>query len=259
MSLNRRMLGAAALTVAMVTAGACNRAAESERPAETGADTDVSAPGNQVADETRERQEDVADLAERVTRVEREYAEKSEQVASGARTATAGLREELREDVANVKQAVNDLGTTTAENWWDRHEQALGRTVEDIEADVRRLAGTLPKPAADRPTGTTGATADPAPFTSRRDAFVSQLRARLDAMEDALEKVKARDAQETEVQDTQARINKLQDDVDRLQSASADDWWDVSKARVTEYVERVEDSVGRLDDNTPETDARTTR
>ena len=42
---------------------------------------------------------------------------------------------------------------------------------------------------------------------------------------------------------------KLGDDVDRLRSASADDWWDVTKTRVNEYVDRVEASVKRLDDN----------
>ena len=44
-------------------------------------------------------------------------------------------------------------------------------------------------------------------------------------------------------------MKKLGDDVDRLRSASADDWWDVTKARVSEYVDRVEASVKRLDDN----------
>jgi hypothetical protein len=45
-----------------------------------------------------------------------------------------------------------------------------------------------------------------------------------------------------------ARVNKLGDDLDRLGSASPDDWWDVSKKRVTEYVDRIEGSIKRLDD-----------
>jgi hypothetical protein len=68
-------------------------------------------------------------------------------------------------------------------------------------------------------------------------------------MENALDNVKARDAQKTELEDTKARVKKLADDLDRLGSASADDWWDVTKARVNEYVDRVENSVKRLDDN----------
>ena len=68
-------------------------------------------------------------------------------------------------------------------------------------------------------------------------------------MERALDSVKARGAQETELEDARARVKKLEDDVDRLRSASADDWWDVSKVRVTEYLDRVEASVNRLDDD----------
>jgi len=65
----------------------------------------------------------------------------------------------------------------------------------------------------------------------------------------ALDGVKTKGAQETEVEDVRARVKKLGDDVDRLRRASADDWWDVTKTRVTEYVDRVEQSVDRLDDN----------
>jgi hypothetical protein len=68
-------------------------------------------------------------------------------------------------------------------------------------------------------------------------------------MERAMKDVKACGAQETELEDVRARVKKLGEDVDRLRSASADDWWDITKARVTEYVDRVEQSVKRLDDN----------
>ena len=68
-------------------------------------------------------------------------------------------------------------------------------------------------------------------------------------MERALDNVKAKGAQQTEVDDTRARLKKLSGDIDRLRSASADDWWDVTKSRVTEYVDRVEASIKRLDDN----------
>ena len=52
-----------------------------------------------------------------------------------------------------------------------------------------------------------------------------------------------------DIEDVRALVYKLGDDVDRLSRASADDWWDVTKTRVTEYVDRVERSVERLDDN----------
>jgi hypothetical protein len=49
--------------------------------------------------------------------------------------------------------------------------------------------------------------------------------------------------------DSRARIDKLQDDLDRLRTASADDWWTVSAERVDEYVDRVERSIGRLNND----------
>jgi hypothetical protein len=233
-------IGALALTLAI---GACNRQA-TER-------TEEPAAVDRTAELQRERDAEITRLNERIADVERDYAEANKEVVSGDRTATPGLREELKEDVTNVKKAVGDLATTTPENWWERHEAAMRRTAEDIEADVRRLAGkiTIEPPRATE--GTAGENVSTAPFTSRRDTFVADLRARVDAYEEALKGVKARGAQETELEDTRARVKKLGEDVDRLRSASAEDWWDVSKARVTEYVDRVQNSVDRLDDDKP--------
>jgi hypothetical protein len=243
----REVIGAVALAAAFAT-GACNRAAAPEATA-----TNADATTERTADIQRERSEAVANLNERVSKIEREYVENENQVKSGSRTATAGLREELREDVGNVKEAVADLNTTTPENWWDRHEQAMRRTADDIEADVRRLAGNAVLQQKKDAVGTRGEDPAAAPFESRRDAFVADLRTHVDAMKAALDKVKARGAQETELDDTRARVKKLDEDVDRLRSAAADDWWDVSRKRVTEYVDRLEASVERLDDNKPKT------
>ena len=227
--------------------GACNRDAGETRdtvPGENRADT-----ADKSAELQRERNDEIARLNTRVTEIEREYSEANQKVESGNRTATAGLREELKEDVANIKKAVNDLGSTTPENWWDRHEEAMRQTADDVQADVARLAGkiTPAKPADTTTRG--GETVSTEPFTSRRDKFVAELRTRVDAMNDGLDNIKTKGAQETEVDDVRARVKKLGDDLDRLGRASADEWWDVSKTRVTEYVDRVEQSVERLDDN----------
>ena len=240
----REVIGAVVLSTAFAT-GACNREAATTTTANTGTTTE------RTTDLQRERTDAVSDLNDRVTKVEREYVENEGEVKSGARTATAGLREELREDVGNVKQAIADLNTTTPENWWSRHETAMKHTADDIEADVRRLAGNTTFQQKKEEVGTRGEDPAAAPFESRRDEFVADLRTRVDAMKAALDKVKARGAQETELDDTRARVKKLEDDVDRLKSASADDWWDVSRKRVTEYVDRLEASVERLDDNKP--------
>jgi hypothetical protein len=231
------------LAIALAVAAGCNRSESPDATSSVREDTAEAA-----ADLERERDEEVARLSERVAAMEQEYSEAAKEVASGAKAATAGLREELKEDVSAVRQAVADLGTTTPENWWDRHEQALDRTVGDIEADVRRLAGTLAPVPRDETTGTAGRASDE-PFTSRRDAFVTRLRARVEAMEKALDSVDAKGARETEVEDTRARVRKLKEDADRLNSADAEDWWTLSKERVTEYIDRVEGSIDRLDDN----------
>jgi hypothetical protein len=228
-----------------VIAGACNREV-GESPA-AGARQDAPRDVEAKADLQRERDDEISGLEKRVAEIETEYADANQKVVSGERKATAGLREELKEDVANVKTAVSDLRSTTPENWWERHEAAMKRTADDIQADVVRLAGKVTP--ASLQSGRTDESPSSAPFTSRRDRFVTDLRTRVDAMEQALDIVKARGTQETELEDVRARVKKLGEDVDRLRSASADDWWDLSKARVTEYVDRVEASVGRLDDN----------
>jgi archaellum component FlaC len=164
--------------------------------------------------------------------------------AKNASKSTAAVREEVEEDIKNVRQAVADLKTTTPENWWERHEQVMERNVKDIEEDVRRFVKSPPlatPPAAETPAGA-------APFESRRDRVAARLQARVDAMEERLAKVRAPDAQKTELEDTRARVEKLKEDVQRLRDASADDWWDISAKRVNDYVERVEGSIGRLND-----------
>ena len=133
------------------------------------------------------------------------------------------------------------------------------RTAADVEADVRRLSGARTLLPEDRKATTAPGrdVASSAPFTSRRDQFVKELRARIDSWETALKKVTARGARETELDDVRARVRKLDEDLDRLDKASADDWWDVTKARVSDYIDRVEKSVARLDDNPANTAPKT--
>jgi hypothetical protein len=232
------------IVAAALPVGACNRA---DRPRDE-VRTDTATTVDDAAKRQEARAEDISRLDKRVAEIEREYAEAKDEVVKDQKTPTAGLREELKEDVGNVKQAVSDLRTTTPDNWWTRHEAAMKRTADDVEADVSRLAGNV---APKRPSSTTDADGErvsTAPFTSQRDEFVASMRSRVDAMDQALDKVDARGARKTEVDDVRARLKKLGEDVDRLKTASADDWWDVTKARVADYVDRVEGSVKRLDD-----------
>lgn len=232
-----RAIAVSVLAAALTTA-ACNRnepGEERETAATGSADTSLN-----------ERSEDAAELDNRVAEIERQWSQMQAEVKEENRTPTAGLREEVKEDVANARDAVANLKTTTQENWWERHEKATERTLADIEADVQRFAKTKPAATPEpqpAPVGTVG-------FEERRDAWVARARARIDAMEERLEGVDVEGASETELQDTRARIDKLQDDLDRLRTVSAEEWWDVSAARVREYIDRVERSIGRLDNDT---------
>jgi hypothetical protein len=194
----------------------------------------------------RRRNDEAVKLEKRVADLDRRWTDMQSKISEKSLTPTVPLKAEVQEDVKNVREAVADLKTTTPENWWERHERVMERTAGDIEEDVRRFAkGKAASAAASEPETAPNA----APFESRRDRFISRLRARVDVMETQLKDVRARDAQKTELEDTRARVNKLKDDVDRLRNASADDWWDLSAKRVSEYIDRVEDSIRRLDDN----------
>ena len=232
-----------ALALALAT-GACNRGAADTRKEAVKEDAKVVDKATAVE---KERNDEIANLNTRVAALERDYAEKTAVLAAGKRTATSALREEVQEDVNNVKKAVENLGTTTADNWWAREEDAMRATIDEVAADVKHLGARVTPPAPATP-GETPATA---PFTSRRDSFVAEMKGRVDAMDKALDKVKAKGSRETELHDTQARVKKIGSDLDRLAAASADDWWNVTRDRVRDYIDRVEASVKRLDNNKP--------
>ena len=232
----------AGLFAGSLAVAACSDAPRTDEPAATITEADREA--ERLAELRREREEEITRMDERVSTIEKDYLAKTEAQPRGtAGRATAGLREEVREDMTNMKQAIGDLRTTTAENWWERHERAMKETADDVEADVKRFVRTLPAAKETKEM----AEASAAPFESRRDRFAADIEARIDSWKAGLEKVRVRGARETELKDLQSRIDKLDSDVDRLKSASADDWWDLTKERVSEYIDRVEESVARLD------------
>jgi cell division protein FtsB len=235
-----------AIVVVAIATALITSACKGQEPAADPA-REAAARANTAATELqRKHNDEAAKLEKRVADLERRWTEMASKISEKSLTPTAPLKAEVQEDVKNVREAVADLKTTTPENWWERHERVMERAAEDIQEDVRRFAKGPAASAAAREPETP---ASAAPFESRRDRFVTRLRARVDVMEDQLKDVRARDAQKTELEDTRARVNKLKEDVDRLRNASADDWWDISAKRVTEYIDRVEDSIRRLDDN----------
>ena len=134
------------------------------------------------APEQRERSEKAAELERRAANLESQWTEMQTKVKTRERTATAGLREEVQEDVKNARAAVADLKTTTQDNWWERHERALERAVSDFQTDVQRLTKQKTVPELRRKPSRSGLPQDSRRGVTRR----SRLRARLDAMEEQL-------------------------------------------------------------------------
>ena len=210
-------------------------------------------PADRADEQRREHDEQVAQLDERAMKLEHDYQERVPAEPRGTAGGTApNARRELSEDITTVKNAVAYLRTTTPENWWQRHEEALKQTADDVEADVKRVAGNLPAPdrAKEAPAAADGTST--APFNSARDRLVNVMGARIDSWNKALENAQVPRARQPEIDDLKARVKKLAEDVDELKSASADDWWDVSRQRVADYIERVEGSVARLDTRGPD-------
>ena len=96
-----------ATLVLAVVAAQCSRDVRESRDSNVGEARAGSS--DRVAELQRERTDEITRLSERVTQIEREYGEAKQKVERGNRTATTGLREELKEDVANIKKAV-DMG-----------------------------------------------------------------------------------------------------------------------------------------------------
>jgi hypothetical protein len=240
-------VGVLALTLA---ASGCNRSPAVNRSDDA---APISRQTDRAAELQRQRDEDLAKLDARVAALEHDYQQARASRPSGTvgTTATSPLRGAAKSDVQDVKEAVNNLRTTTPENWWERDEDAMKHAFQDVEADVKRVTGVRSLPTRqkhDRVADASGQAVSTAPFTSSRDKFVADMRAQVDAMNKALDGVKAKGAQKTELDDLHARVNKLGEDLDRLKSARAEDWWDISKARVEDYITRVEKSVNRIED-----------
>ncbi len=238
-----------------VTVLALTGCSETPRTDETRSDPalDAARAAEGADEQGREHDQQVAQLDERTMKLERDYQERVPAEPRGTAGSTApNARRELSEDIVNVKNAVADLRTTTQENWWQRHEEAMKQTAEDVEADVKRVAGNLPAPSRLKEAPAAADGTSTAPFNSARDRLVNEMSARIDSWEKALENARVPRARQTEIDDLKARVKKLAEDVDELKSASAEDWWDVSRERVADYVGRVEASVARLDTRGPD-------
>jgi len=245
-----KLITAGSTLALLLGSAACSREATVERRDTTTAAAPVV---DRAAELQRQRDQELSKLDDRVAALERSYEDKRAASPRGTSGApTAELRHDTKSDLDDVKAAVNNLRSTTADNWWERHESAMHTAIDDVEKDVKRFSGAKAVPTAKKSTKVadgTGQTVSTAPFTSSRDKFVADMRARIDAMDKMLDNVKATGPRKTELNDLHARVDKLGEDIDRLKTASAEDWWTLSHARVSDYIDRIEKSVARLDDN----------
>jgi hypothetical protein len=236
------------LTLAL--AAGCNRENTAEQR-NNAAGQEAARNADRAAERQRQRDEDLSKMDQRIAALEQEYQEKRAGSPSGTSGTTGGLRGEVKSDMDDVRKAVANLRTTTPENWWERHEAVLKTAFDEVESDVKRFTGTKARsvpPRNERVADASGQVVSTEPFTSKRDKFVADMRIRVNAMDSALDHVKATGPRKTELDDLRARVKKLGEDIDRLKSASAEDWWDLSKARVNDYIDRVEKSVSRVSD-----------
>jgi len=200
---------------------------------------------DEAAEARQKMQDEAAELEKKVADLDREWNEMQAKMAAEKNKATAALQAEIKEDLTNVREAVADLKTTTETNWWERHEQRMERTAEDVEQDVRRFARRWTEPKLEAE-GTIGSSDN---WEARRERFARRMELRIEAMENALKEIDLKGAQETEVEDTRARLKKMREDTDRLHNATEEDWWEITKNRVNDYIERIDRSINRLDDD----------
>jgi len=246
-------------TVAMLAlsfgAGGCGQKSEERQVIPT---ADTTHEPDRAAELQLKREQDLSKIDDRVASLERRYRDYQDKhvsrpLGTSGSKVTPRLRHDVQSDMDDVKKAVDHLRTTTPENWWERHESAIVTAFDEVESDVKRFASTralpTPRKSPDVVADHAGQPVSNAPFTSTRDKFVADMHARAEAMNKMLDKMSATGARKTERDDLRARVKKLDDDIDGLKSASAEDWWNLSTARVNDYIERVEKSVARLDHN----------
>jgi uncharacterized protein HemX len=217
--------------VAAIGASACNRAAEEARE-----------EGTEVNQEVRQQQDEAARLEQRAEELERDWDAAQERLAKRTDAATTEAKAEIQEAIADVKNEVAELKTTNVENWWNRTEQDMEAMAGEVEQDVKRFARRW-TPNVDKEVGTAG---DADTWAARRDRLVSRMQARIDSMEQAIRDFDGPDADKEDVEETRARIRDMREENDRLRAADEDDWWDVTRERVNNFIDRIDARIDRL-------------
>ena len=242
-------IGVLALTLA---AGACNRQAAMNQSDNASA-APVTRQADRAAELQRQRDEDLAKLDARVAALERDYQQARDARPSGTAgtTATSPLRGEAKSDVHDVTEAVEQPPNH------DARKLVGARSGRDEACDRRRRGGRQTRHRSAKPADSTqGGSCRRRVGAAGQHCAVHvesrQVRRRHACTggcdEQGPRHREGQGSAENGSDDLHARVNKLGEDLDRLKSASAEDWWDVSKGRVEDYIARVEKSVHRIPD-----------
>lgn len=184
--------------------------------------------------------QEVAEFENRLDALERDWNAAQERLGDQAASTAAAARRTIDEELRELRASIDELRTTTAQNWWDRQERQLERTAERVQQDVRRVARSWTPAEASDEVATSGETSD---WRARRDALVSGLERRIRDMEEALEGLDPRDPG---VEQARERVQHMKDDAERVRGASEDGWWEITKARIRVSLDRVDAAIDRL-------------
>jgi|SRR5687767_3267537 len=233
----RTRLAILAICALALASSACTRPAQQEAREE-------AAEVDREVDQLRQRQvEETARLEQRVNELERKWDQSQAKLEGRTDAAAKRARTEIQDELADAKRELAELKTVDATNWWERHEREWERSAADAEADVKRSARRWAPAVEDKAAAVAG---DSETWAARRDRLVNATQRRLDAMEQALRDIDGPDVDKEDVEETRARVRAMREENERLRQASDDDWWDVTRDRVTRTIDRIEDRIDRL-------------
>jgi septal ring factor EnvC (AmiA/AmiB activator) len=230
-------LATVAMFAAVFGASGCTRAAQEEVREET-------AEVEQEVDQLRQRRvEETARLQQRVNELERKWEQAQTKLAGRTDAAATRAKAEIRDELADAKRELAELETVVADNWWDRHQREWARAATDTEAAVKRSARRWTPAVEDKAAAVVG---DSDTWAARRDRLVNAAQKRIDGMEQALRDIDGPDVDKEDLEATRTRVRMMREENERLRKATDDDWWDITRDRVTRTVDRIEDRIDRL-------------
>jgi Skp family chaperone for outer membrane proteins len=250
---------ALAASLAIVGCGRTDRAADENRTGEPVTTATTAAD--------QQRNEYINRMEQRVAQLEQRLADMKAQ--GGTAAVNQDRIESLQSDVQALRQEINDLRNTRADNWWPTTERSMERSRQHIEEDMTRWgqagtadrARTMPRETPrETPRDTTDMTRSTPvgegthganDFTAQRERFAARMEADIKALERDLDRyaTRARGTARDGVEDVRAQLNDLRQQVSELRNVDEGSWWDATQRRLDRTAERIERSIENLGRN----------